>query len=83
MYFLRVELAPFAGAYYFLRIENGCRPIKTLAERVSNQGPRGGVMATNSCMDIFQQPPPLFDRDATLEDVRVPLLIELTAVDGE
>jgi hypothetical protein len=61
-----VVLAPFASAHYARGVSHGGWPVEALLERVSNEGSWRIVVSTCPAMDILQQPPPLFGRDAVL-----------------
>ena len=63
-----VVLTPFTGAHNLFSIGYYGQPIEALLERVSNQGPRRGIMLADPTMDISQQLLPLFDGDTALQD---------------
>ena len=73
-----VVLAPFVGAYDLLSVDYCSGPVEALSECVSNQGSRCGVVTADPTMDIAQQPLPLFDGDAALQDPNVASPVELT-----
>jgi hypothetical protein len=62
------KLAPFAAPHDLVSVRHGCWPVKTLSEGFPDQSARGCVMPALSAMDVFQEPPALNDRDASLED---------------
>jgi hypothetical protein len=63
-----IVLTPFAGAYYLDGIGHGSGPVETLLEHVPNEGTWHCVVATNALVDILQQPLPLLDGDAALQN---------------
>ena len=54
------------------------QPVEALSKRVSNQGSRRGMVTTDPTVDIAQQPLPLFNGDAALQDPDMASPIELT-----
>ena len=72
-----VKLTPFTSAHDLLGIGDCRRPVEPLAERVSDQGSRCGVMSAYSNVDINQQLLSLLDGDASLQDSRVASFVEL------
>ena len=61
-----IVLTPFVGAHDLLSVGYGGRPVEALTERVSDQGPRRGMVTTDPTVDITQQLLPLLDGDAAL-----------------
>jgi hypothetical protein len=78
-----IVLAPFAGAYGLLGIGHGSWPVKALLECLSDESPWCGVVSTGLAMDVLQQPPPLFGRDAALQDLGLTLLVKFSLDDDE
>ena len=72
-----VVLTPFTGAHNLFSIGYYGRSIEALSERVSDQGPRCGMLPADPTVDITHQLLPLFDGDAALQDSSVALPIEL------
>ena len=52
------------------------RPVEALLECISDQGSRHGMVTVDPTVDIAQQPLPLFDGDAALQDLGVASLVE-------
>jgi hypothetical protein len=71
-----IVLTSFAGAYYLSGVGHDSGPIETLLERISNKGAWRCMVAANALVDILQQPLPLFDGDAVLQDSSGALLIK-------
>ena len=61
-----VVLTPFIGAHNLFSVIYCGRPVEALLERISDQGPRDGMVLADPTMDISQQLLPLFDVDAVL-----------------
>ena len=61
-----IVLTPFIGAHNLFSIGYCGQPVEALSERVSNQGPRCGMVPADSTVDITQQLLPLFNGDAAL-----------------
>ena len=72
-----VVLTPFTGAHNLFSVGYYGRPREALSERVSDQGPRRGMVPVDSTMDITQQLLPLFNGDAALQDLGVASPVEL------
>ena len=64
-----VVLTPFIGVHNLFSVGYYGRPVEALSECVSDQGPRCGMVPADPTMDITQQLLPLFDGDATLQDL--------------
>ena len=47
------------------------RPVEALSECISDQGSRRGMVTADPTVDVAQQPLPLFDGDAVLQDPSV------------
>jgi hypothetical protein len=76
-------LTSFAGAYYPLGVSHRSWPVEALSECIFDEGPRCGMVSTDSTVDILQQSPPLFDGDAALQDLGVTLLVEFSLNDDK
>jgi hypothetical protein len=63
-----VELAPLAGAYDLAGIRDCDGPVKALAERVAYEGAGRGVVAADACVNVPEEPAPLGDGHALLQD---------------
>ena len=61
-----IVLTPFIGAHNLFGVGYYSRPVEALSERVSDQGPRRGMVPADPTVDITQQLLPLFNGDATL-----------------
>jgi hypothetical protein len=61
-----VILAPFAGAHDPLGVDDRCRPVKSLAESVPNQGSQRGMALADPAVDVLQQLDTLLDQNAAL-----------------
>ena len=61
-----VVLTPFIGAHNLFSVGYCSWPVEALSKRVSDQGPRCGMVAVDPTVDISQQLIPLFDGDAAL-----------------
>jgi hypothetical protein len=72
-----IVLTSFAGAYYLSVVGHDSGPIETLSERVPDEGAWRHVVTANAPVNILQQPPPLFDGDAALQDSSGAPLIKL------
>ena len=72
-----VVLTPFTGVHNLFSVGYCDQPVEALSERISDQGPRCGMMPADPTMDITQQLLPLFDGDAALQDPGVALPVEL------
>ena len=72
-----IVLTPFIGAHNLFSVGYCGRLVEILSERVSNQGPRRGMVPIDPTMDITQQLLPSFDGDAALQDPSVASPIEL------
>jgi hypothetical protein len=62
--------------YYLSGVSHGSGPVETLLERVSDEGAWHYVVAENALVDILQQPLPLFDGDAVLQDSSGAMLVK-------
>jgi hypothetical protein len=80
---MSIVLAPFAGAYVLLGIDHDGWPVEALPERVFDEGPWHSMVSTGPIVDILKQPPPLFSRDAALQDLGVTLLVKFSLDDDE
>ena len=72
-----VVLTPFTGAHNLFSIGYCGRPVEALSERVTDQGPRRGMVPADPIVDITQQLLPSFDGDTSLQDPSVASPIEL------
>ena len=61
-----VVLTPFTGAHNLFSVDYYGQPVEALSKRISDQGPRRGMVPTDPTVDIFQQLISLFDGDAVL-----------------
>ena len=75
-----VLLTPFIGVRNLFSVGYCGWPVEALSERISDQGPRCGMVPTDPTMDISQQLLPLFDGDAVLQDPGVALLVKLPLI---
>ena len=73
-----VELATFAGSHNFYSVGDGSWPVETLPKCVTHEGAWRRMMATYSGVDVSKQLPTLGDRDASLQDPRGAMLVELS-----
>jgi hypothetical protein len=78
-----IVLAPFVGAYDLLGVGYGSWPVEALPERVSDESSWPDVVSIGPTVDVFQQPPPLFGRDAVLQELGVTLFVEFSLNDDE
>jgi hypothetical protein len=78
-----IVLAPFIGAYDLLGVGYGSWPVEALPERVFDESSWPDVVSIGPTVDVFQQPPPLFGRDAALQELGVTLFVEFSLNDGE
>ena len=74
---LSIVLTPFIGAHNLFNIGCSGRPVEALAEHISDQGPRRGMVPADPAVDITQQLLFSFDGDATLQDPSVASPVEL------
>ena len=72
-----IVLAPFVGAHDLFGVGYCSGPIEALSECISDQGSRCGMVTADPTVDIAQQPLPLFDEDAALQDPSVASVVEL------
>ena len=63
-----IVLTPFVGAHNLFGVGYCDRSVQALMQCVSDQGSRHGMVTVEPTMDITQQPLPLFDGDAVLQD---------------
>ena len=61
-----IVLTPFTGAHNLFSVGYYVRLVEALSECISDQGPRRGMVPTDSTVDITQQLLLLFDGDAAL-----------------
>ena len=73
-----IVLTPFVGAHNLFGVGYYGRLVETLSECVSNHGSRSGMVTVDPIVDIAQQPLPLFDGDAALQDPSVASFVEFT-----
>jgi hypothetical protein len=78
-----VELAPFAGAYDLAGVRDRGRPVKALAESITNEGMRCGVMAADPGVDVPQELAPFGDGHAPLQDAGGGVLVQLAVDEGK
>ena len=74
---LSIVLTPFVGTHDMFSVGYRGRPVEALSERISDQGSRRGMVTVDPTVDVAQQPLPLFDGDAVLQDPCVASPIEL------
>ena len=72
-----VELAALASPHDIRGVGDYCGPVKALPERVAHQGAWRHVMATGSGVNVPEQLPTLWNRDATLEDSQGAMFVQL------
>ena len=73
-----VVLTPFIGAHNLFSVSYYSWPVEALSECVPDDGSRRGMVTIDPTMDIAQQPLPLFDEDAALQDPGVASLVEFS-----
>jgi hypothetical protein len=61
-----IELAPLAGVYDLVGVDDRGGPMKALAERVAHEGTRHRVVATHARVDVSNELATLGDGDAPL-----------------
>ena len=74
---LTVVLTPFTGAHNLFSVGYYGRPVEAFLEHVFEQGPNRGMVPADPTMDITQQPLPLFNLDAAVQDPGVASPVEL------
>jgi hypothetical protein len=78
-----IELAPFAGARDLVGVGNRCGPVEALAERVSHEGARCGVMTAHTCVDVSDELSVVGNRDVPLPNPERGALVQLAINHGE
>ena len=66
-----IVLTPFVVAQNLFGVGYCGWPVEALTECISDQGSRHGMVTVDLTVDIAQQPLPLFDGDAALQDPSV------------
>ena len=77
-----VVLTPFPGAHNLSSVSYYGQPVEALSECISDRGSRCGMVTADPTMDIAQQPIPLFNGDAALQDPSVASPLEF-AIDND
>jgi hypothetical protein len=72
-----VELTPLAGAYNPSGVSHRGRPVETLSESVSDEGPRCCMVTASHRVYFLQQLLSLGDGYASLENARGAAVVEL------
>ena len=66
-----------------LNVNHRDRPVEALSECIFDQGSRHGMLTVDPTVDIAQQPLPLFNGDAALQDPGVALPVEFAIDNGK
>ena len=72
-----VELAPLTGAHDLLGVCHSGWPIEVLSKGISNKGLWGGVMPTDSYVNVGQELLILLNQDAALQNLRLAASVQL------
>jgi hypothetical protein len=73
----RVVLASLACSHHLVCVRYCGRTIEPLLEGVPHKAPWGNMVATGPTVDVFQELPSLFGRDAYLSYSNMPLFVEI------
>jgi hypothetical protein len=70
-------LASFACSHHLVCVRYRGRPIEALPEGIPHEAPWGSMVPTGPIVDVFQELPSLFGRDAQLTYSDMPLFVEI------
>jgi hypothetical protein len=81
MYALREKLTPIAVAYQLLYIDYSRRPVESCSESFTDQGSKGGVIATGATVNFLKQFKVCLLSDALHQDFFLRILAHEDAID--